>query len=66
MGASIPPQEIAAWTKRLKERMATEAITVQEAYDREFAEHPDQEIVLDLARQWIRQEEAEQGSRPPN
>ena len=55
--ASISPEEVALWIEKLQKRMADENISVQEAHDREFADHPDQGIVLELARQAMAAEE---------
>jgi hypothetical protein len=57
--ASIPNEneEVALWKERLRKRMADENISVQEAHDREFADHRDHGIVLELARQTLEAEE---------
>jgi len=61
--ATIGSEEVAPWIARLKERMVNQGISVQEAHDRELAEHPKLGIVLELAKQAIRQEEAERESQ---
>ena len=63
---AITPEDIHPWIIRLKELMAAEGITVQEAHDQEFAKHPRKGVTLDLAKQAILQEETARGSQPTN
>lgn len=53
--ATIPPDEVRRATEMLRERVAREKISLEEAYDREVAEH-NNAITFELARQSLEQE----------